>query len=229
MRITRTLTCLDRRSGDEFKYRVAIQAIGVNPSQEQARDVRLGSADQLARFIAETIFQRIDGLEHVEDRGYDVEAVSLDEVRIQVAPGMELMAAWRRGLRGRGWVPLPPELLAKRCCVNPQSGADPRCFAFAILAYFHSLQETEFLEEMRRYVDRPVGRPKRGAPRPPLKDLGLNFDGLDRSQGIDSDQITQFELQNYPKIGVFGVTPLPIQSGGLTGRLWSPKARGKPF
>ena len=125
LRISGTLTCLDHRSGDEFKYHVQIPAINVNPSQRQARDVRLASADQLALWIAKKVFERIKGLEHVENRGYDISVASLDEVRIQIAPGGELMAAWRSH-RGQGYRPLPPELLAK--WVNPQSGKDPRCF-----------------------------------------------------------------------------------------------------
>ena len=147
LRAPATLMCLDHRSGDEFKHHLQIPAMNVNPSQSQARDIRLTNADQLALFITQAVFKKIETLEHVPERGCEVSVDSLSEVRIQVAPGGELMGAWRR-YRGQGYQPLPPELLAKRCSVNPQSGTDPRCFAFAVLAYFHSLQETPYLEEM---------------------------------------------------------------------------------
>ena len=188
-----------------FEHSLNVVVSTVNPSQAQARSAHIADVDGLIHFIVEKVWDKIANLEDLPD--YEVSVHSLDQIKVQFAPGTDLMAAWRNQ-RGQGYKPLPPELLRKRCCINPESGSDPRCFAFAVLAYFVR-GSTHDPQRMEHYVERVPGRQRRGTELPPLKRQGLNFDGLDWRK-MNDEGITLFEQQN-PTLGIFTYSWLNLQ------------------
>ena len=108
---------------------------------------------------------------------------------------MEIRVNVYRPLGGSSYIPLPPDIQAKKAVINVYNDADHKCFQYAMLTRFvenihhEQLRVIHFTDEVRRRAQ-------------------LDFEGL--KYPVTLQQIPSFEKRNGISISVYGLDLVPI-------------------
>jgi hypothetical protein len=161
----------------------------------------------------------MEDIQTMIENEYEIAPDALHEIRLEFAPGEDLMAAWQR-VDGAGFVPTPDSLAVKKATINitpwknpktgmylPRDVSDPRCFQYCVLAYFRhqEIKQLADKKEQRKLMMHMGCMSKYRACANtrcegllPLKSRGINFSAFnfETQPFASSEQIDLFELDN---------------------------------
>ena len=107
--------------------------------------------------------------------------------RFRAVSRLEINTATYKPLKGKSWIPLPPELAAKKAVINMKN-EDDECFKWCVTRALNPVEKNSerITEELREQA------------------IKLNWNGIEFPVPVDENVINKFEKNNKVSVNVFG-------------------------
>ena len=107
--------------------------------------------------------------------------------RFRAVSRLEINTVTYKPLKGKSWIPLPPELAAKKAVINMKN-EDDECFKWCVTRALNPVEKNSerITEELREQA------------------IKLNWNGIEFPVPVDENVINKFEKNNKVSVNVFG-------------------------